>query len=300
MGISRGTSVVVGVLIGPVVLTLLGTAPSPRGIAASSQPASQPTVKTAGAHANWIATFSDGTRIELASVSHHPSEGKPWWTPEGRPLPAPLWDAIGIEAMSAVDELYEITFEIKSNRDKANLVLVRCPEGGSPISAGIPSQQGALRRQYRVAIGRVPKTVPQDDVNLLLGLPSDDWRTLSSARALPGGACAVGGEVESIFSPPYEIGSDVVLTVTHTMGDRNHIVRVVAIDRAGEAHVGQPESGTSIAGMHQLSLRFPSLALAQIRRFELQASLVEWVKFERLRLHPAGTTAKSASASVDG
>jgi hypothetical protein len=273
------------------VMTICATMPS--GSGARAQESGQRTAAAAqsanGEGEPFTAAFSNGVKIELVGVSVNPSEGQPWWTPDGMRMEKAPYATARVFITPGPNQIareicwrwsnlpddpdFEKRWEIdpSSNGGGGGRAW---DANGQPIAdlaahaVTLPSTDGCTLR-FKVSIGATPwKTSITGDVR-----PSTTSGTFDGVRQ-----AAVFGE--SIF---YDGGT--LVTVSYRIPERT--VRLVAVDRAGKTHTESSTQFGSVNDFIQATYRFAGIAPADIERFELQTQTrqFETIEFRGVSLH---------------
>ena len=86
--------------------------------------------------------------------------------------------------------------------------------------------------------------------------------------------------------------------VTHDLIDAHGNgpqVQVVAIGTDGQLHPGEPSKSGRADKLTQLTIRFPNLAVKDVKAFRLQSRPYEWVEFRNVALQPKSSTGRSGA-----
>lgn len=261
---------------------------------------------------SWKATFSSGVTVELAGVSESPSEGKPWWRPNGSPLahapkhypPASEIPKIAQPGREFALRLTDVPFSHPQGDFDALIRIDPLPApppgggltGGIWVSQQMPpdfgkplnrSQSQALKySELRVAIQSFPGT--QDHATIKAGLPAGPWATIV-ANGTNAGMSVQRPDCEVSFAAPAESNNAVSIDVAHNIPpDRQ--VRVVAALVDGKEVVGDRNPEVSTGHVRQITQSFKDLSIKDVKEFRLQTRPYEWVEFRNVSLRPGRRT----------
>ena len=230
----------------------------------------------------WRVALSSGITVELIGVSEHPSAGKPWWRPDGKPLgqapyarlsPGTLAQRGNVAREFAV-RLTNLPQERIGSRWSTN------PRGSyavrSPVTVG-----GDPLPELRGLAVIVP--AGQDHMTVKYGVAAGSWTTVATSGAV-GSSSSSHEHVSVSFSKAIEKDGTVIVVIAHNATDQD--IRVVAMDKAGtEIRTGSYSSG-SAGGVNQITCTFANVSLDDIKEFRVQVRPYEWAEFRNVSVRP--------------
>lgn len=230
------------------------------------------------------ATLPNGITIQILGVTD-PNAPNQWWTASGQPsLQQPKSYEGSVQMQPAAHEiartfLVQIT-DVPEDFDYRATWQVE-PAGGSTSGSTNNQREGVHTHEWSSAFPESTKSA-----TLRVGVANDNWQTLASHDGR--GQTSIGvGEHGFAFSESTSHDGGTRVIVTHDVRDRP--VRIVAIDKNGEKHVG--DGGSIGSGdFTQMTANVPDLPLEDIQTFEIQAADYQWAAFQNISLHPGQTT----------
>jgi hypothetical protein len=213
-----------------------------------------------------------GLVAEVIGVGHNPSQGQPWWAPDGTPISAP-YEKIDATA-SAGDE--EVSREVALRWvHKPQDVTVRLAPNTSSWYGGCRAFDSEGKELPGVKVTAATFSKTQKTCNLTFKIAAGPWQTLTEN---PGRGYVTYGENNHgyAFSQAVETGGGTQITVSHDVLDRD--VRIVAIDHEGREIATDDRGGGDVKGFSQLTMIFHKLPLKEIKGFRLQVR--DWQKVE--------------------
>lgn len=244
------------------------------------------------------ARLPNGVTVELLGVAEHPSKGRPWWRPDGSPLPERPYDELGFERLSANSystpmSPYGREFAVR---------LKNLPAGGfadfwefdpydpqGSWSKGSPTcRDGRGVNDIRPIAASVPAA--SRTITVRYGLAAGPWKTVTKSS---GGISAVGIMGQGIvFADPYEKDGRVVITVTHTVTDtaKDPQVRVVAVGRDGRERTPDHEVTGGASGVRQLTVEFAKTSLCDVTAYRFQTRPYQRIEFRDVSLYAGEKT----------
>lgn len=236
---------------------------------------------TTQAVGDWKVTLPSGVTVEMIGVSENPSDGKPWWGPEGSPLLQRPYTHLGASVTPGPDRRGN-EFAVRLGNLPKEDVGIRWEFDPPTSYAGGGIHGGDAVTQLRAIAAQVPSS--QSVITVKLGVAAGTWTTL--AKATGSGSSSSGrGNVAVSFSPTHEDVNAVVVTVAHNVADQD--IRVVAVDVSGrELKPGRSTTGGA-GNIRQLTCTFYNVKLSDIKEFRLQSRPYEWATFKNVALRPA-------------
>ncbi len=205
----------------------------------------------------WEATLPSGINVELVGVSENPSDGKPWWRPDGTPLTHRPYTHLGASVTPGPGERGNEFVVRLTNLPKEN-VGTRWGFDPPTSSAGRDPvvELGDSLPQLR-AIAAITRT-SQDVITVKLGVAAGTWSTVAEASS--SGSSSFGQERYNFsFGPAHEQDDTVTITVAHNVSEQEF--RIVAVGTHGE-ELKPGRSTSGIAGdVRQLTCTFHDLQL---------------------------------------
>jgi len=243
---------------------------------------------------NFIASLPNGIRVELVGISDNPSIDRPWWRPDGSPLPERPYP--GINAFSTEEGKLAREFAVWLHGAPSGQVGVvwRVIPASSTASCTLP-ETNTIPPDLYIAHAMIAPTTTT--VTVRVGIAAGPWETVGRGNALGGGGSTVGpgnalggggsaDPVQWVFSPATEQDGQVSLAVSHTIEDQN--MQVVAIGTDGREHVMRVHSGSGSKGLHQLTVTLAGTKLADIQAIHLRRRPYQWAEFRDVAMQPGG------------
>ena len=257
----------------------------------------------------WRITFPSGVTVELVGVSEYPSEGKPWWRPDGSPLPqVPYARFIG-----------DIYFKKGQMGREFAIRTENLPRDRASIKWAIDIQPSSEWGGYvtileddRSAAAILPEALNHATVKV--GVAAGPWKTIGDFDGSEKKEFSVDGLTFSVSKIAEEHKGDRVTRVSastitiaedpkgvrvkvdwNTPDQEKLEVRVRAIDKTGKQITGM-EFGGAAADRNKIIMRsqtvvFDGVALQDIKQFDFQARPYEWVAFPHVSLRPKSLSA---------
>ena len=229
----------------------------------------------------WKRTLSNGVIVELLGVSDNPSQDKPWWRPDGSPLAERPYEKIGATSYAGDDErAYEVAVRVTpppgiSAQDIAEEWKIdssRGQAGGSSKDEG-PYTTGRSTK--------FPRSLERTAVHI--GIAAGPWTMLENF--LPGSSRSTSnGGYYFNNTPGAENNGNATVSVSHNRGDQD--VRLIAIDKEGQVHQRGHQSSSMAGDSFLLTKEFSNLRLGDVKEFQFQTRLYEWVEFKNVTLRP--------------
>ena len=230
------------------------------------------------ADSKWFRKLPGDVTVELIGIADPEAKPAVWWTPEGKPLVAPINNvAIGRTKADQQVRTFALRVEGPSIRDREVLwdfgKFFGGEEGnglvdGEPVhgvefaTVGMPTNAASWTIRLEVAAGR--------------------WVT-DATRTSNGEVKVINEERSVIFSPPHAIDRGTAVVVAEDFPVRD--VRVVAFDKGGKQRsVSYSRGGwySKAFRLHDASLI--GIKLEEIDRIELQSRPLEKVEFRDVPL----------------
>ncbi len=259
-----------------------GTPPRVESVSgtARSKPAAKPPFE---------AHLPSGVTVELLGISENPSRDRPWWRPDGSPLPERPYDWLGA---SIADEKGKIPREIAVR-------LRNLPAGtvgekwqfDPPCDTSSASPPGLDRSPKGIGGVALLAPVASRTITVRFGLAAGPWQTITDCKA----ALA---SPDAVFAPPVEKDGSAMLSVAHRFADRD--ARIVAVDFDGQAHVAAQTQSGGGGKLYQITSTFLKMPLNNVKTFRFQTRQYQWVEFRNVSLYPGEKTDVQAVVPAAG
>jgi hypothetical protein len=245
--------------------------------------------------AGFIARFSTGAEVELLGIAENPSEGTKWWRPDGTPLAKPPY------VNSAPRMIGELSRELCwrwRGADDPEIKLgwdVRGPltSGWAPARPR-DARGGELKQLTAYAVPM--EEAESCEVHFSIDRPISAWmeyRTDNAGNASAFVSHAPGMPVNGVtFSRPRDIEGGTLVTIGYVL-PRNHEVRLKAVDKGGQKHLGKGEFAGGMLEFRQLMVQFNGVKAKDIDTWIVEARerSTETMVFKNVSLHPGRMTA---------
>lgn len=272
--------------------------------------AEAPVPTAATADGSFLAELGEGVAVELLAVSRHPSEGEPWWRPDGSPGEVEPFETSGRFTLTHDREHKAREFVVRVHGVPDDLSMIQRGFDPSLGSGGIgtPMKSGrhlADHRDFRAAFAPETKTT-----TLRVALAHDPWQTLVDGIDPLGVRRSFtvhrDGRLWSIIlAEAVEAGDDIRLSIMHTVekagrpGDPSHWdTRIVAVDREGRERSGAKNRSAGAGDARHDVTTFASLTLAEVGEFRFQVRPYHWIEFRDIALDPVPSTPVEASPAA--
>ena len=292
--------------------------------AAPAAPAVDPKAKAApvaakpGAVAEppWRVTLPSGVTVELIGVSENPSQGKPWWRPDGSMLAhapdrypsspePPLPDLI-----QPANEFAILLTDLPLPSQQGDFEIIKRIEPPPPPGNGTTDAtwvSSRLREPSETTKGSHTKgsqlyvlsqSFPhsQDRATIKVGLAAGPWNTIigmniegrhdrsASFREIR------GTDLDVSFAQPYEREKSVFITVAHNIPPDQQVC-VVAVLADGKEVTGGWNPEVANGHVQQITQSFGGLSIKDIKEFNVQARPFQWAEFKNVPLRPGASPA---------
>ena len=242
------------------------------------------------------ATLPNGATIELVGVSYHPSEGQPWWKPDGSPMPsAPYEKLLTAGELTGEERWYEFAFSFKDfpKDGGGNTRCESIPKTRAEI--GVPATgRGTVIPRINARLFSFPRS--QDSVTLRYGVSAGEWTTAASAGPFGGTSHEYGSGTIS-FSRPHFAGDGVAITrrTGITITNTNSVMvdqaqRIVALDIHDQTHLPISLDVETVPNKQQTKAWFATPAHSEVKEFRFEVRPYEWVEFRNISLKPGHKT----------
>jgi hypothetical protein len=226
-----------------------------------------------------------GGLLEFVALGEHPSQGRPWWGPDGG-LAEPPYQ--GFESEAHTDLGIAREFAVR---------WVKRPDEGVTAHWGVSGDTtGCAGGLAYDADGKPIENVEASAVtfrgeprtcSVAIAVAAGPWKSLAetNGRNVAAEKSARGAFA---FSRAIETKDGLVLTVSHSV--LRDDVRLIAIDNQGKAIAVAVCEGGGCTNFAQTTGLFSDLALADIASFEVQFRPYEQYEIRDLSLWPGETT----------
>jgi beta-lactamase regulating signal transducer with metallopeptidase domain len=228
-------------------------------------------------------TLPDGADLKLIGVNEFPAAGKAWWRGDGTPLAnaPPGASHMGFTTGLVPNSLLR-DFAFESRTDRAARVSLASIDGSvaaSDSSGEMTSEPDGKTRDWRRVVARVRAN---SRATIAFDYAGGPWRTVSESSGTGTTATGfIGGGVA--WDVASEAGGSARIVTAYDVD--NSDVRLVALDRDGREHTSALKGGVSGRNARLLSVRFPGLALAQVKEFRFQTRPFQRIEFRNVSLH---------------
>lgn len=236
----------------------------------TTQPASSP----------WRVTLPSGVGVELIGVAESPSDGKPWWQPDGSPLARrpyeksfasvhPNTNQRGHEFAVRLSNLpkeyagIEWQFDPPASQASSGFEILNEKSDSSlrGVSVIISDSRETITMKVGVAAGKWTTETEFDGKNAYVGIPNKS--TL-------------------MISPASEADNAIVISAAHNYEGKN--IRIIAIDSNGKEHSASSVQMGNVKNVSQINCTFSNLRLKDIKEFRFQTRPYEWAEFKNVSL----------------
>ena len=238
------------------------------------------------------AMLPGGLIAEVIGVGHNPSNGQPWWAPDGTPIAAPYEK---IDATTPGGEK-EVRREVALRWiHKPQDVTVHSSSNASSYSAGCRAFDANGKELLGVKVMAGTFLKEQKTCNLNFKIAAGPWETLTENS---GREWVTYGEKDHGYavSPAIEINGATRLTIAHDVIDRD--VRIVAVDHEGREITTEDRGGGDVRGFSQLTVIFYKRPLKDIKAFRLQARNWQKVEVTGIALNPGERTQAAVKVEI--
>ncbi len=232
----------------------------------------------------WRVTLPNGVTVELVGGTDWPRVGKPWWKPDGSPLAtAPLPPIQPSRKPDPKMAWRELVARLSGTpASAADFRWIFTPGGNTSMQPRFGPNADLMS-----AIVELPPKFAEGSVEV--GVAAGDWHSVVETDG-PVPQSSWGSDCRAVvFSPAFETGRDIVVTVTHNVLGQD---RLTAVDRNGVEHLSAWAANGGSGDFSVLTARFPNLALKDVRTFRLQVRPYEWAEFHHVALRRGGATTR--------
>jgi hypothetical protein len=237
----------------------------------------------------FTATFSNGVKVQLIGLSENPSQGKPWWAPDGTKLEnAPY---ARVPAVMQPDEKHlarEVCWRWINKPDDPDFVADGQVTELQGAGGGIPFDEHGQKVTDLTGWAIAPKSRETCTARFSVTIGATPWRTLFTSDGELSAMSDNSGGVRRgvVFGKPYAENNGTSITVSYEIPGMS--VRLVAVDKDGLPDTGTSSGGAGTLGFSQSTHHYANLPPDRIHRFELQwqQRQFETIEFRNVSLHP--------------
>ncbi|MCY2926213.1 MAG: M56 family metallopeptidase, partial [Planctomycetota bacterium] len=219
----------------------------------------------------WQVALPCGATVELIGLSESPSQGKPWWRPDGSPLAEAPYAKMGAKAFPQENQV-------------ARECAIRL--------SNLPNESVGSRWEFRSGSYSGGSPVNAD------GKSIDDLRAIALTTSAAADRITIrygdGNGAAFVLNPRHRFLHLTSCTATTVRGlsvdfDPLPFVdgTVVAVDKAGKQTLAGRSVGASVGAVRQITSTFPGLRLADVKEFQFQVRPYAWAQFKDIALRPA-------------
>ncbi len=252
--------------------------------------------KTQPRNENFVVKFTNGVELELIGVSASPSSADSWRAPDGAPIPAPYKSLRPPNNSWESPMLREFCWRWRGADDPEIHTSWNAGENTNGWGAIQPAgPDGAIIKDLTAYVVPFALIQPTCSVRFTVSFPGSKWQTYFHGQG--------GNVMANVKTPPGQEPTGVTFDKPRVMGDGAFVVmgykfaddqdaRLIAVDAAGNRHVGKAEFAGGMMGFRQLAVQFPGLQPQDIRTWivEQRTRLTETVEFRNVSLDPETPT----------
>ena len=270
--------------------------------------------ETRGDSTPWAVTMADDVAVELVGVSRCPSEGEPWWRPDGSRLDEAPYAKIALHRpprANLVADAFEFAIRLR-NVPKAfpGVSADALPSLKRPWES-TSSAKAVAANDVTVVAALIPQT--HDTCTVWVRMPSGKWVTVASAdgrrdttvdtphgqvvfrEAQPGGVVTFsvrsrGAGAKSRGRPEVTRTTQGIAIAVATVHAWKAAHRVVAIDRRGKTQLARMSFVNRTDSAREIPSHFPTLGIDDVAEFRLQGCPFKWIVFRNVALRPGRET----------
>jgi len=231
------------------------------------------------ADSKWFRKLPSGVTVELLGITDPEAKPAVWWTPEGKPLVAPVTN-IGTGRTKGGQQVRNFALRVEGASDYD--LDVRWMFGeylGGESGTGLKDGEPVRGVDFAAV------NLPADAASWTIRLEVAAGRWVTDATRTADGQVKSRVEGRSvIFTPPHAIERGTAIVVAEDYPDRRN-VRIVAFDKDGK----QRSVSVSGPGWYSKAFRVHDASLIgvmpdEVDRYELQSRSIETVEFRDVPL----------------
>ena len=269
------------------------------------------------AESPWRVTLPSSVTVELIGVSESPSQGKPWWRPDGSTLahapdhyPSSPETPTPGNLNQPANEFAILLTDLPLPSQQGDFEIIKRIEPPPPPGNGTTDAtwvSSRLREPSETTKGSHTKgsqlyvlsqSFPhsQDHATIKVGLAAGPWNTIigmniegrhdrsASFREIR------GTDLDVSFAQPYEREKSVFITVAHNIPPDQQ-VRVVTVLADGKEVASGWNPEVADGRVQQITQSFGGLSIKDIKEFNVQARPFQWAEFKNVPLRPGASPA---------
>ena len=241
--------------------------------------------------------------IRLVAISEHPSQGKPWWTPDGALSREGPFENAGAHSYPSPDQqAREFVFRAEDLPPDASTLTWKIDDAGGWAGGGAPMRHGIPAPGYDLIAASLPTSA--HTARIRAGVAYGPWETISENEGVGtlSSSTSFGGSTWSVafLAPIEKKDGTMAMTVSYTVApERDDQVRLAAVDKAGREHTATLEESQHHGPLSHLTVVFSDLPADQVKSLRLQARPYRWVTFHHVALDPDPRQAGAAAEAAD-
>ncbi|HEV3136507.1 MAG TPA: hypothetical protein VGZ26_01360 [Pirellulales bacterium] len=231
------------------------------------------------------AVLPAGMIVDVLGMANHPSQGGPWWAPDGTPTATP-YEKVNAEINGWKNELHReiaIRWIKRPSKDVTVYWGVNCSSGrggtnGFDKNGNVIQDLGALAALFSAS---------ETTCTVRFQIAAGPWETIAQTD---GGQFGAEGEEKYgfVFSKASERGGITAITISHNVIDRD--MRIVAVVEGGKETAPDQLFSGSMKNIVQTDAEFSNLPLDGVQEFRLQARPYQIVEVRDIALNPGQAT----------
>lgn len=248
------------------------------GVGIAAQPTTKPAVSDQTTQ--YVVKLPDGLTLEVVGVSFYPSAGRPWWRPDGSPLPNRPYQAMdGIILSGAGQDGREIAVRISNQpADPATVRWSTDPGAGASGSGPLVSPASSDVQALAVYWGAARSTV-----SIVFRIAAGPW--VEAATGQPHMGMSNGSAGSFIFSDAYEVDGQTRISIVDDRPDADQ--RFIALDSQNREHSPSIRSLGGAGQIRMTNLRFDDLRADELKQVQVQLRPFDTtVRFDGIALNP--------------
>jgi serine/threonine protein kinase len=231
----------------------------------------------------------DQGTIELVAISEHPSQGKPWWGPDGTYTSEGPFENEGSHSYpNKEQQAREFVFHSAGLPPDASGLTWQIDSSAAWAGGGTPKVHGEYVKGYELISALLPASKQRATIHA--GVAYGPWINVSESEAGSGSTSTTfdgSNWTTSLLAPIDKKDGHTFVTMAYSVTPPvTEDVRIAALDRAGNEHAGIRLEHQNQGALDQLTATFESLPADQIKSIRLQARPYHWVTFQEAALNP--------------
>jgi hypothetical protein len=222
------------------------------------------------------ATLANGTMVELLGVCEHPSKGKQWWKPDGKPLDFKI-ETDDKSNYKSKDPGYEFVYKTSGGIEK---MLIGEKDSTTSSNIEVLEPKGLfVGRRAHIKAGT--KTI---DIKINYVLDGAVWNTIAEHNGQGTTFRNVnGGKV--IFSQANDTPDGLLITVTDDLGIKQ-ADRLIVVDKSGKENRAQLQTSLMVNEMRQQTFIVKEVNAKDAVNFKFQQIPYQQITFKNVSLKP--------------